>query len=494
MSTQNLPPDTQVLVLKPESEYRFELDPDTALAIKLVRGKAEIFGAELVPGKYYLFGVECKAAVFTWKGCTIEISPEPSTEYDSEDTPMRAYGNLHIALEKMRVRSLLSLSGSSLAPGESQSTTKPSDPPRVLVIGPANSGKTTLCKILVNYCVRAGQGWSPILVNVDPNDGGWAVPGALSAAAVHDPIHTYSAATSLGSAATTAPMSLASNTLFPLVYWYGHADSKRNPKLMERLIRNIGENLEERFDQKPENKASGCIVDTPALFSSGPAATAEARQRLIRACVDAFRINTILVVGQEKLSAEMKKIYSKQLTVIKVPKSGGVVDLDNTFRERVHSHQIHTYMYGTNIRPPPGIPSNLVFVAGEPNSDFILSPASTTVNIGDLSIFRIGTEAMAPVSALPIGAKRVVSEMQPIPVDASLSGSGLLNRVLAIMAPFNPDENERYDEEVLDLTVRGFVVVTGLDLKAKRMTILKPNRDSIAGKTAVVGTFEWLDE
>ncbi len=69
------------------------------------------------------------------------------------------------------------------------------------------------------------------------------------------------------------------------------------------------------------------------------------------------------------------------------------------------------------------------------------------------------TEAMAPASALPIGAKRVVSEMQPISVDPSIPGSGLLNRVLAIMSPFNPDENERYDEEILDLTVEGFIVV-----------------------------------
>jgi polyribonucleotide 5'-hydroxyl-kinase len=66
---------------------------------------------------------------------------------------------------------------------------------------------------------------------------------------------------------------------------------------------------------------------------------------------------------------------------------------------------------------------------------------------------------MAPVSALPIGAKRVVSEMQPISVDPSLPGAALLNKVLAIAAPFNPDENERYDEEILDLTVQGFVVV-----------------------------------
>ena len=41
---------------------------------QLVRGHAEIFGAELAEGKSYLFGSECKAAVFTWHGCTIQMS------------------------------------------------------------------------------------------------------------------------------------------------------------------------------------------------------------------------------------------------------------------------------------------------------------------------------------------------------------------------------------------------------------------------------------
>jgi polyribonucleotide 5'-hydroxyl-kinase len=67
------------------------------------------------------------------------------------------------------------------------------------------------------------------------------------------------------------------------------------------------------------------------------------------------------------------------------------VDLDSSFRERVHGQQIHTYMYGTSIRPPSGISTNNVSVAGEPISDMILSPSSTTMNLNELSIFRIGT-------------------------------------------------------------------------------------------------------
>ena len=66
---------------------------------------------------------------------------------------------------------------------------------------------------------------------------------------------------------------------------------------------------------------------------------------------------------------------------------------------------------------------------------------------------------MAPSSALPIGATRVVSEMQTVPVDPAQPGSGLLNAVLAVLVPPNPDENERYDEEILDLSVTGFIIM-----------------------------------
>ncbi len=80
---------------------------------------------------------------------------------------MSAYGNLHIAFEQMRVRALAKIRGSPLPGGEPNHAP---EPPRVLILGPENSGKTTICKMLVNYAVRAGQGWSPLLVNVDPSE------------------------------------------------------------------------------------------------------------------------------------------------------------------------------------------------------------------------------------------------------------------------------------------------------------------------------------
>ncbi|KAF8969715.1 Pre-mRNA cleavage complex II protein Clp1-domain-containing protein [Flammula alnicola] len=485
--SDNQPAQPKKWELGPESEYRFELDPGTSLAVKLVKGQAEIFGFELAEGKVYLFGSECKAAVFTWRGCVIEVTGEPSTEYVSDETPMRTYANLHIALEQMRVRALRAIRGS---PVPLQEKSK-SDPPRVLILGPEHAGKTTVCKILTNYAVRAGQGWTPFLVNVDPSEGGWAAPGALSVAPVLGPIPTASPANPLGTAATTAPVSLTSNALLPLVYWYGHAETKRNPLLMDRMIRNLGENIMDRFELDNEGRASGLIVDTPSSFASGPSSNTH-RQKLIKACIDAFRINMIIVVGHDKLSVEMQRTYGSLLSVVKIPKSGGVVEVDYSYRERVHNYQLYTYMYGQVIRPPSGITNGSL--GGENLTDLVLSPSSTVINFNDLQIYRIGSDTMAPSDALPVGATRTVSEMQPVLVDPASPGSGLLNAVLALLSPANPDENERYDEEILDLPVVGFLIVTNIDMAKRKMTILAPNRGSYTGKTAVIGSFEWQDQ
>ena len=96
------------------------------------------------------------------------VTGTPSTDYVSDETPMHAYANVHLALEKMRVRALSSHRGSPLPPGQEQEVEP--EPPRVLVLGPENSGKTTVCKIFTNYAVRAGQGWTPIYVNTDPSE------------------------------------------------------------------------------------------------------------------------------------------------------------------------------------------------------------------------------------------------------------------------------------------------------------------------------------
>lgn len=62
---------------------------------------------------------------------------------------MPFYLNVHSAINKLREKALL------------QKTFGPS----VLITGSINSGKSTLCRILVNYSVKLG--WTPLFIDID---------------------------------------------------------------------------------------------------------------------------------------------------------------------------------------------------------------------------------------------------------------------------------------------------------------------------------------
>ena len=99
----------------------------------------------------------------------LQATGKTATEYVSEETTMTAYANLHLLLEQMRVRAHRNNRGAASNPDDEASHIGV-EPPRVLVVGPESSGKTTACKILINYAVRGPTPAYPLIVNLDPGD------------------------------------------------------------------------------------------------------------------------------------------------------------------------------------------------------------------------------------------------------------------------------------------------------------------------------------
>ena len=56
--------------------------------------------------------------------------------------------------------------------------------PNLLVTGEQQSGKSTLCKMLVNYAIKLG--WSPILADLDLRSAALSPPGAISASLIQE--------------------------------------------------------------------------------------------------------------------------------------------------------------------------------------------------------------------------------------------------------------------------------------------------------------------
>ena len=122
-------------------------------------------------------------------------------------------------------------------------------------------------------------------------------------------------------------------------------------------------------------------------------------------------VNVILVVSHEKLNIEMKRHFGTRVQVVKIPKSGGTVELDHGYRERIQRSQIQSYFYGQRLEAPGGVAASgesgttraggsgsgtaaaitaSLTLGGEDLVDLSLSPLSNVISMDDLTIYRIG--------------------------------------------------------------------------------------------------------
>jgi polyribonucleotide 5'-hydroxyl-kinase len=246
--TQNGPTSTATRTqeLAANTEYRFEVSFSRTLTVKLQSGTAEFFGTELAPSTTYTFQ-GTKGAIFTWHGCKLDIGGEVESDYIAEETPMMSCANLHFALENLRDRSIAS---GSVEMG-----------PRVLVVGPENSGKTSLVKTLTSYAVKTSR--QPMVINLDPRQGMLSVPGSFSAA-------VYSSIVDIEEGWGSSPISGPSPipVKMPLVYHYGLKDPEEG-KVFKPLVTRMALAVTSRLEEDKLCKQAGFIIDSSGAISQG---------------------------------------------------------------------------------------------------------------------------------------------------------------------------------------------------------------------------------
>jgi polyribonucleotide 5'-hydroxyl-kinase len=212
--------------------------------MQVLDGTAEIFGTELALNHTYTFR-GTKSSIFTWHGSRLEVTGH-CEEYTAEETPMVQYVNTHFALEKLR----------------DDASDNNKDGPRVLVVGPNNSGKTSLVKMLAAYAIKMGR--CPMVVNTDSREGMLSVPGTMTAtpfATVLDVEQGW------GSSPTSGPGPVP--VKLPLCYYYGLASPEDNPKLFKPVVTRLALTAISRTAEDAPIKESGMIIDTPGVISQG---------------------------------------------------------------------------------------------------------------------------------------------------------------------------------------------------------------------------------
>jgi polyribonucleotide 5'-hydroxyl-kinase len=357
-------------------ELRIEAAADekgsTGMQVKVIAGTAEVFGHELASKRNYTF-VNKNIAVYTFHGCQVEVKGyHNDIIYVSDQTPMASYIATHASLEQLRKAA--QRKGPDCAG------------PRVLVVGPTDVGKTTLCRILLNYAVRSGR--KPTYVDLDVGQNSITIPGVLAAT----PYEHVMGIDSLSDFPLNAPM----------VYFFGHTTPSKNIKNFKSGMVQLEKAVSLRSEKSSEASNSGVIINTCGWIDGDG-------YDLIVEASGTFKADIILVLGHEKLYTQLKTDEKLQnITVAKLNKSSGVLERSAEQRSQARDKKFHEYFYG------PG---------GQ------LRPHQRVMPFRDLHIYEFGGGVQAPSHTLPIGAERMLAFDTVTPVEPSQQ---LVNVVLAV--------------------------------------------------------------
>ncbi|XP_023708875.1 polyribonucleotide 5'-hydroxyl-kinase Clp1 isoform X1 [Cryptotermes secundus] len=270
--------------LEGECELRFEVESENEVTLVLKSGMAGVFGTELVKGIRYVFTTGSKIAVFTWQGCVIELRGKMDICYIAKDTPMVMYLNVHEALELLRRKA-------ELANGRG---------PVTMIVGQLDVGKSTLCRLLLNYAVRMSR--RPIFVDLDVGQGQISIPGTIGALLVQRP-----AAVEEGFS-QQAPQ---------LVYHFGHESPSTNLALYNMLVSRLAEVISKRMQANRRANASGVIINTCGWVKGDG-------YKQLTHVAQAFEVDIILVLDQERLYHELVHDMPTSVKVVFLQKNRGV--------------------------------------------------------------------------------------------------------------------------------------------------------------------------
>lgn len=277
---------------------------------------------------------------------------------------MITYVNTHFAIEKIR--------------DEASQAGKLG--PRVLIVGPSNAGKTSLAKLLTAYALRAGR--QALLVNTDTREGVLSIPGSLTATSFASIIDVEEG---WGSSPTSGPSSVP--VKLPLCYYCGFANPEDEAQIYKPIITRLSLAATSRLTDDPAVKECGLIIDTAGALSQSKSGydiiahmvsefsgmDAISRVQLVKLTT---AVNVVLCLGSERLFSDLQRRFSsykistgEEISIIKLDKSGGCVDRDETFMQESREAALREYFFG--------------------NSKRTLSPHTQHVDFDELTIYKV---------------------------------------------------------------------------------------------------------
>ena len=436
--------------------------------------------------------------------------------YTSEETDANvAYVNTHAQLEAMRDEALslaMNPQGGDAAltnVGVGDANNGDAEGPRVLIVGPADSGKSSLARLLSSYAIKLSR--TPILVDIDATQNMLSVPGTLAALPLtSESIDAESNATSTIIGGTS--------TSDPLVLWYGSTDLSSHPELYKAQITKLAQAIDARLSADVDARSSGIIVNTSGWIE-------EKGYEYILHAMEVMRINVVLVVGHDRLYSMLgtllkkRKLENEKLMkeeqqqqqdqphelqqqqkklipkLIKLPRSGGVVSRDASFRGTLRSQSIQRYFYGTS--KPSTDPASSTTTSSTTKStqqQHQYTPSLIELPLSTLTIYQLSNISLSS-SMLPVSSKQSTDPIQCTLLPPSSLTTSFQQTLLAVC---HPSAVEKYKASGIarDLYlsgVAGFVVVEKVDLERERVGVLCPCGGKLPSDVLLVGDVSWLE-
>mmetsp|Transcript_8265 Transcript_8265/g.18502 ORF Transcript_8265/g.18502 Transcript_8265/m.18502 type:complete len:339 (+) Transcript_8265:519-1535(+) len=338
-----------------------------------------------------------------------------------------------------------------------------------MIVGPVDHGKSTLAQILGAYAVRLDR--TPIMVDLDLGQGLFSIPSCLAAV----PLDKTSLSVEEGFANST-----------PLVYFHGYNSPKDNIHLYRSLVETLAGKVEGRLQRDLDTKSSGLIVNSCGWIDG------EGFELLLHT-IRTMSIDVVLVMGHDKLYSNLtSSLGGAAVTVVKLPRSGGVVQRDASTRKRLRKAKIREYFYGRAVATTSL--TNTLF-SPERRESVPLS-SFTFLRVGGIQLsegmkvfgdsshqnsFKLAK--IAPSQELAYSVVAVLHDLDweaeggnaPTAPRAGISAAGEVN------------------QNLLSCNVAGFVSIVQIDLERDVMTLLCPCPGSLPSSYLLVGSIKWME-
>lgn len=305
-NSNSLQPEVKKVNVPKNNEISFELDEDGSLYVSVVRGAGEIFGSVLIKHQKYYYEGRKYFAIYTQRGCLVEMKGNNYEYKVRENMYMRTYIHLNHQLNVF----------------SHQASDGDIHGPKVLVVGPTDAGKTSLCKVLLNYAARIGKTSSFIDLDVGQNSIG--IPGTMSMVHVDkmlDPVADFNFC----------------NSTYSL--HYGLVSPQRQ-SLYLKNINQLAKVFESACQREDAIKYSGCFINTCGWVK-------DFGFEAIKCAAIAFECQHVIVVGCEETKNKLQEILPRSsCEVILIPKNTGAVQRCTSFRRTSRALKVAQYFKG----------------------------------------------------------------------------------------------------------------------------------------------------